>query len=232
MLQACSEQSITLINDPSVSALPINESHEPLVDLRGQTIISLGPSPEIPNNQDYTKVRKSVYEKLLEAQKLLPVGLRFCLYEGYRSLTLQDRLFKARYAEVQRAHSAWSHEEIFMETTKLVSPLTNLDGTQNVPPHSTGAAVDVYLIDENGNPVDMGMLIKDWIQDVDGSLSLMHSTRISQQAKNYRNIMSEVLSQVGLVNYPTEYWHWSYGDRYWAFHKGVGHAMYGSVRNK
>ena len=31
--------------------------------------------------------------------------------------------------------------------------------------------------------------------------------------------MSRALSTAGFVNYPTEYWHWSYGDRYWAFAK-------------
>ena len=30
-----------------------------------------------------------------------------------------------------------------------------------------------------------------------------------------------VLSAAGLVNYPTEWWHWSYGDRYWALATGA-----------
>ncbi len=33
----------------------------------------------------------------------------------------------------------------------------------------------------------------------------------------------------GLVNYPTEWWHWSYGDRYWALVTGAPHAPYGPV---
>jgi hypothetical protein len=33
----------------------------------------------------------------------------------------------------------------------------------------------------------------------------------------------------GLVNYPTEWWHWSYGDRYWALLTGADHAIYGPV---
>jgi D-alanyl-D-alanine dipeptidase len=38
-----------------------------------------------------------------------------------------------------------------------------------------------------------------------------------------------VLSAQGLVNYPTEWWHWSYGDRYWALVTGAPHAPYGPI---
>lgn len=55
--------------------------------------LAYGPSPEVPNNTDYTKLRKTVYEKLTQAQKLLPAALHFCLYEGYRSLNLQKNTF-------------------------------------------------------------------------------------------------------------------------------------------
>jgi D-alanyl-D-alanine dipeptidase len=30
------------------------------------------------------------------------------------------------------------------------------------------------------------------------------------------------------VNYPTEWWHWSYGDRYWALMTGAPAARYDS----
>jgi hypothetical protein len=33
-----------------------------------------------------------------------------------------------------------------------------------------------------------------------------------------------------LVNYPTEWWHWFYGDRYWAMSTGGSHARYGPNR--
>lgn len=41
--------------------------------------------------------------------------------------------------------------------------------------------------------------------------------------------MSKALETVGFVNYPAEYWHWSYGDRYWAYHVGHEFALYGIV---
>jgi len=220
------EEPITLLIDPAVLAIPIKEIHEPMIDLIDQAEIMYGPSPEIPNNQDYTKIRRTVYEKLVVAQKRLPKPFRFCLYEGYRSLSLQKKLFEDRYNLLKNHYPNLNHEELFHETTKLVAPVINLDGSHNIPPHSTGAAIDIYLVDDYGKIIDMGINVADWMDDLDGSLSKTLSLKISKEAKRHRSIMSHVLEEVGFVNYPGEYWHWSYGDRYWAFLTGKEYALY------
>jgi len=156
-----------LPSDSRIAAMPIQENHEPLVDVREEGRIVIGPSPEIPDNRDYTFLRKTVYEKLLEAQSLLSSGLRFCLYEGYRSLELQQRLFDERFAMIHKHHPDWSHEQQFLETHQMVAPTINLDGSQNIPSHATGGAVDLYLIDDAGSAVDMGIHPKDWMLDHD-----------------------------------------------------------------
>lgn len=50
---------------------------------------------------------------------------------------------------------------------------------------------------------------------------------ISPDARRNRDLLGEVLTAVGMVNYPTEWWHWSYGDRYWALGTGAPAALYG-----
>ena len=230
MLNNFSQYSdIALIADPKVLAIPVVDNQEPLIDLKDQKEIAYGPSPEIPNNMNYTKLRKTVYEKLKRAQALLPEGLHFCLYEGYRSLQLQKMLFDNRYEKIKKLYPDWSQKQIFIETITLVSPVTNADGSKNIPPHSTGGAIDIYLI-KQGQAVAMGIHPKDWTEDVDGKLSATLSQHISAEAQKNRKIMSAVLSTVGFVNYPTEYWHWSYGDRYWAYRKKEKHAIYGTIK--
>ncbi|VEB33258.1 M15 family metallopeptidase [Legionella cherrii] len=219
-------EPILLIADPKIIAIPVIDNQEPMIDLINHPGISYGPSPEIPNNTDYTKMRKTIYEKLKNAQSLLPTGLRLCLYECYRSLTLQKSLFDTRHEKVKKKHPEWSAEQIFTETTRMVSPVINQDGSPNIPPHSTGAAIDVYLIDEQGEAIEMGIHPKDWMNDLDGSLSLTASEIITEEAKKNRKIMSQVLEAVGFVNYGNEYWHWSYGDRYWAYYKQKPYAFY------
>lgn len=221
------QDEIILIADPKILAIKVIDNQETLIDLRDQQNIVIGPSPEIPNNIDYTYLRKSVYEKLKQAQTLLPTGLRFCLYEGYRSLTLQKMLFDERFEKIKNQHPTWTPEAVFLESIRLISPVINQDGSTNIPPHATGGAIDVYLINESGEAIDMGIHPKDWMEDLDGIVSLTLSSAVSAEAKYHRKIMCDVLSSVGFVNYPTEYWHWSYGDRYWAYHKHESHAIYG-----
>jgi hypothetical protein len=52
---------------------------------------------------------------------------------------------------------------------------------------------------------------------------------IGPDARAHRELLREVLQAEGLVNYPTEWWHWSYGDRYWAWVTGAAHATYGPI---
>lgn len=223
------KKASVLLSDPEVISIAIVENNEPLVDLKRLSIIAYGPSPEIPNNTDYTKVRKTVYEKLVFAQSLLPTGLKLCLYEGYRSIALQRMLFENRFSKLQTLYPAWPHERVFHETTRLVAPVINSDGSKNIPPHSTGSAVDVYLINDDSQPVDMGILVQNWMDDIDGSRSQTLSKRISGEAQRYREIMSEALLAAGFINFPNEYWHWSFGDRYWAHQSDQPHAIYGSI---
>lgn len=232
MFSCQAHEKIVLIADPAVLAIPIHENHEPLVDLTLQKEIAYGPAPLVPNNTNYTKIRKTVYDKLKEAQTTLPKGLKFCLYEGYRSLDLQQKIFQDRYNDLRKANPKMTHEQIFTESTKFVSPVINLDGSKNIPPHSTGAAIDVYLIDQTGKVVDMGIHLDDTYKDLDGIYCKTDSNAISEQAKEYRKIMNKALQAVGFVNYPTEYWHWSYGDRYWAHQTHQKQAVYGSVPTK
>jgi D-alanyl-D-alanine dipeptidase len=45
-------------------------------------------------------------------------------------------------------------------------------------------------------------------------------------------MLAGALAGAGLVNYPTEWWHWSYGDRYWALLTGADSAHYGAISNR
>lgn len=54
------------------------------------------------------------------------------------------------------------------------------------------------------------------------------ASNISRTARANRAILTRALGAAGLVNYPTEWWHWSFGDRYWAWHTAHPTAIYGT----
>ena len=42
-----------------------------------------------------------------------------------------------------------------------------------------------------------------------------------------RQLLLSSMRAVGFVNYSHEWWHYSYGDRYWAFRTNAPAAIYG-----
>lgn len=50
---------------------------------------------------------------------------------------------------------------------------------------------------------------------------------VPRAARDARAELGEAMRSAGFVNYPTEWWHWSHGDRYWAMVTGASHAHYG-----
>ena len=67
------------------------------------------------------------------------------------------------------------------------------------------------------------------VAEESGGACYLDSAAISSEARHNRSVLATVLSEAGLVNYPTEWWHWSFGDRYWAHVTGRPFAIHGPV---
>ncbi|MFF3767344.1 hypothetical protein ACFYYR_25115 [Streptomyces sp. NPDC001922] len=52
---------------------------------------------------------------------------------------------------------------------------------------------------------------------------------LSAQSRTNRATLGNALSAAGLINDPSEFWHWSFGDRYWAMQTQQRAALYGPV---
>ena len=73
-----------------------------------------------------------------------------------------------------------------------------------------------------GTPVDASP------EESDGACYFA-AENVSAEARHNRAVLADALEGAGLVNYPTEWWHWSFGDRYWALSRGEAHAVFGPV---
>lgn len=214
--------------DPAILAIPIRERGEALVDvaLRGDVVLAAAHALERGPASGHTLVRRAVYRRLLLARRALPADVRIRLREGWRSLRQQRELFDACVARIARQHPDWPSSRCFREATRIVAPVINADGSPNVPPHSTGAAVDVDLIDSSGQALDMGTAFDD---AGDPERARTDCPDIARQARRHRRLLVDAMAAQGFVNYPYEWWHFSYGDRYWAFVAGQAAAIYGPV---
>jgi D-alanyl-D-alanine dipeptidase len=216
-------QTLILIDDPKVLAIPIVDNGDPLCDLRVRGTVKVDEHQTAPLIQlPYLAFcRLGVAERLEKAQGLLPDGIRLLIKECYRPLAIQKRAFENYLHRLTIQFPEWSAEQLHDEACQFIAP------PEGVPPHSTGGAVDLTLIDRAGRELDMGTIYDAIPVETDHATSTL-SPRISAPARANRDCLIEVMSAAGFVNYPTEWWHWSYGDRYWAYHRQT-ESCYGSV---
>jgi D-alanyl-D-alanine dipeptidase len=209
---------IVLMSDPKIAAIGVVDCGEPLLDVRLGKLLPVDPRKQ-DDSGAFAHLREGVLARLLEAQALLPDGVRLLFVEGYRPPALQ-RFYFERYADELRASNPdWDAEPIRDAASRYVSP-------PEIAPHSAGAAVDLTLVGADGQELDMGTRVNASPEESAGAC-YTDADGIGAQARANRQLLGDALSAVGLVNYPTEWWHWSYGDRYWALGTGADHALYG-----
>ncbi|MFJ3710529.1 dipeptidase [Streptomyces sp. NBC_01267] len=205
-----------LIADPDVVAVPVVDEGEALVDLAG-----LGLACTAGRDRRSRQVRSGVAARLVAAQAALPDGLRLLVVEGARSAQAQAETVAAYTRQLRIDFPGEAEEEIQRLSTRYVAPVA-------YAPHVAGAAVDLTLADAVGRPLWMGTEVDATPEQSDGACAFA-SEGIDAEARARRDVMAAALSGAGLVNYPTEWWHWSYGDRYWALTTGAPYALYGPV---
>jgi D-alanyl-D-alanine dipeptidase len=212
---------IVLLTDPRVLAVSILDNGEPLVDLRSVPEIVVDPRNRNLSSS-FAMVRLTVARHLISAQRSLPEGFRFLIIEAHRPIPVQRSYFELYATKLASVHSDWDQARILAETIKYVAP------PHSVPPHSTGGAIDLTLVDAAGQELDMGTSVNDDPED-SGNACFTMTAGIAETARIHRKLLIDALSAMTFVNYPTEWWHWSYGDRYWAYHLNRDHAIYGAV---
>jgi zinc D-Ala-D-Ala dipeptidase len=204
-----------LLSDPAVAAIPVRECHEALVDVR--SALRVDPRLADPAGA-YARLRVGVLDRLVTAQTVLPPDLRLLVVEGYRPLALQVRYFRAH---LDRLRARWPDADastLHRMTSRYISP-------PEVAPHVAGAAVDLTLCTVDGSELWLGTEVN----DTDTTACHTDAAGIAADARARRLVLAGAMGFAGFINYPSEWWHWSYGDRYWACRAGADHARYGPI---
>lgn len=200
--------------------IKIIECGEPLVDYREACPLLLIARPYFSYRRE-TMVRESVAKFLDQATRSLPVGYRMSIIEGWRAPHVQRRMWLAGYKRFKTLHPDWSETKLNRTTNRYTAPLSD----KVPPPHSTGGAVDVMLLRDDDsfhdhcNPFDR----------LDARCFAFAAPDLGAEAQKTRAILAAAFRDTGMTNYPSEYWHWSYGDQGWAYRGGHDHALFGPV---
>lgn len=187
-------------------------------------LVEINAADHIFFNPRYTSVRTIrayTYDLLKQARRHLPENCHFVIYEAYRPMSAQVELWNGVVTRLSRQHphlDVDSEEFIAMCDVFAANPYRQGSG------HQSGAAVDISLVDDNGTEYDMGGEVRGFDNTAD-----FDCPEISAQARKNREILREALAKVGMVNYPSEWWHYSFGDRLWARLTGSKLAIFGKL---
>lgn len=117
------------------------------------------------------------FQKAIELAK--PLGYRFRVFDAYRPAEAQWKL--------------WEHSP---DPEFLADPAKG-------SPHSRGVAIDLTLIDSNGDQLDMGTKFDEF-----SPLSHHGRTDISAQAQKNRILLMGIMTAAGWDFYRNEWWHY------------------------
>ena len=161
-------------------------------------------------------LRKEVLDLLIKARTLLPEGYDFKILDGYRSIELQEELYYYYYNKIIKEFNLESlskkEKELFVNQYVALPKKDNL----YAPAHTTGGAVDL-LLTYRGKDLDFGVKFDEFTDKT--KTNYYEENDISEEIKNNRRMLYNIMTQVGFTNLPSECWHYDYGNNNWAILK-------------
>lgn len=210
--------------------VPILECGEPLVPIVGSFVIET-PHPYQVLGATYHSspyyLRQTVLDKLQNAQTVLQKShpnWQILIFDAYRPIAVQQFMVDYTFAQVVQAQGliadklSESQQDRIRQQVYQIWAVPSLD-PRTPPPHSTGGAVDITLVDDSGKTVNMGSPI-DELSPRSHPDYFAHSTnREEQQYHAHRQLLKDVMYLAGFMRHPGEWWHFCYGDQMYAWLK-------------
>lgn len=168
-------------------------------------------------------VREEVAKKLVRAKENLKLDysdLDLLVTYGFRDLSVQTMRFLKRLKTIS--------DTFFEDAVELYEEVHRSVAVPNVAGHPTGGAVDVVLIGKNGDILDFGSKIYDY-----GNKDFyVFALNISKKARKNRMLLRNCMLKAGFAPFDGEWWHFSFGDKEWAFYYKKTHAIYRQLDSK
>ena len=206
---------IPTIEFPTIENCNIVDNNEPLISLSeaGFLCDSQYFKQGISGSLEVCYARKSVVEQLKKAEKLLPSGLKFKIYDAYRPIEVQQYLWDFYRNDLHTKYPNISDEELDKKTSFFVSkPSFDI---LHPSLHNTGGAIDLTIVTTDGYALNMGTLFDDF-----SNRAWTNHFEVYEQCdevRNNRRLLYNVMISAGFTNLPSEWWHYDYGTKFWAY---------------
>ena len=219
--------------------VPIEECGEPLVAIPLELFAIETPHPYIKCGADYDGkspyyLRQGVLDRVVRAQVSLQQihpGWRIQIFDAYRPVEVQQYMVDYTFSQTVRdrqldlANLSEAQQQSILDDVYQIWAIPSFD-LATPPPHSTGAAIDITLVDEAGRLINMGSPIDEMS---DRSLPEYFANSLDPIEIQYhqnRQLLDRIMTDSGTIRHPSEWWHFSYGDQLWAWLKHQADPQY------
>ena len=223
--------------------IEIVECGEPLVPIPPDRFAFESPHPYEKIGAPYGDrspffLRQGVLDRLETAQNNLQQhkpGWRIQIFDAYRPVAVQQYMVDYSFEETVRSRGLSSTEltptqrDAILEEVYQFWAVPSLDPAFP-PPHSTGAAIDITLVDEENRVVNMGSPIDEMSPRSYSNHFAVCDDAIGQQYHLHRQLLANAMTSAGFIQHPGEWWHFSFGDQMWVWlTKSTHRARYGRI---
>ncbi|MCT7984310.1 D-alanyl-D-alanine dipeptidase [Laspinema sp. A4] len=222
--------------------IPILDCGEPLVAIPGEQFALVLPHPYELLGAPYAGrspfyLREGVLRGLIQAQTYLQEQYpqwQILIFDAYRPIAVQQFMVDYTFMEQVRSQGLDSENLSPSERQEILAQVYQFWAIPSLdpatpPPHATGAAVDVTLVNEAGIAVEMGSPIDEISPRSHPDYFAQSSDRPHQDYHNHRQILAQAMQQAGFAQHPNEWWHFCKGDQMWAWLTHQETAFYGRV---
>ena len=170
-------------------------------------------------------LRQSAAERLIKALDLLPPGYGFFIYDAWRPIQVQQALYDHYCHKLKERENMkpLSKEELQKRVCFFVSKPSYDPLKPSV--HTTGGAVDLTVIDEQGQELPMGTGFDDFTEAANTAYFETHDGAVF---RDNRRLLYRCMTAAGFTNLPSEWWHYDYGTNFWSYYTGKP-AMYTGI---
>lgn len=141
------------------------------------------------------------------SNELIKHNLNIIVFDAYRTIELQTFLAEQNTIALEEG---------------FISPLNNLD--KFTPPHMTGGAIDLAICKDK-KLLNFGTKFDDFTSKA----NTMYYKGINSEIHSNRMMLVEIMQKYGFTNYSMEWWHFDYGNQFWASVKNTD-AFYGNIQ--
>lgn len=203
---------------PDVGAISIVPSDDPLVCISDAFRDLMVFQPKyfeqgIPGATERVYVRQTVAQMLLTAARSLPAGCKLKIFDAWRPAAVQKALFDEYYARVCEQYRDTGKSEAELKEMALLFVSYPSEDPDSPFVHSTGGAVDLTIVDGSGKELDMGTDFDDF---TDAAHTVHFENSTAHEIRDNRRLLYNTMLSAGFTNYPSEWWHYDFGDRFWA----------------